>query len=81
MPKINQAGNLQRDRRQLQIDHFEFTPQGGAPQQVEAWVMPPNEGLRQASPGLAQLDRSKIGQVFHSKVRDAAATVGRKLKP
>lgn len=35
--------------------------------------------MKNDNPGLNQLDRSKVGQVIHSKVRDAAKTVGSKL--
>ncbi len=36
--------------------------------------------MRQDNPGLKQLDRSKVGQVVHSGVRDAAKSIGNKLK-
>lgn len=36
--------------------------------------------LREEHPGLKQLDRSKVGQVVHSSLRDAAKTAGNRLK-
>ena len=35
--------------------------------------------LKKEFPGLAQLDRSKVGQFIHSAVRDASKSVGNKL--
>jgi predicted transcriptional regulator len=37
------------------------------------------DDMKAAHKGLAQLDRSKVGQVIHSKVRDVAKAVGSKL--
>lgn len=38
------------------------------------------DNMKKENPGLKQLDRSKVGQVVHSKIRDAAKAVGSKLK-
>jgi hypothetical protein len=35
--------------------------------------------MRDENPGLKQLERNKVGQVIHSKVRDAAKAVGSKI--
>lgn len=37
------------------------------------------EKMRNDDPGLKQLERNKVGQVIHSKVRDAAKAVGNRL--
>jgi hypothetical protein len=38
------------------------------------------DDMKAANKGLAQLDRSKVGQVIHSSVRDAAKAVSNRLK-
>lgn len=49
------------------------------PAQIEA-VQQKMAALREEHPGLKQLDRSKVGQVVHSSLRDAAKTAGNRLK-
>lgn len=49
------------------------------PTETIARMMAEMAEMRNEDPGLKQLDRSKVGQVVHSGIRDAAKTVGSRL--
>jgi hypothetical protein len=49
-------------------------------QEQVAKVQTKMEHMKEDNPGLKQMDRSKVGQVVHSGLRDAAKSVGSRLK-
>ncbi|MES2593884.1 MAG: hypothetical protein V4662_01030 [Verrucomicrobiota bacterium] len=73
---IKAAGVLGPDPKAYK-DFKNGSPDGGM---TEPEIKAKMDDMKKESPGLKQLDRSKVGQVINSNVRDAAKSVGAKIK-